>query len=42
MDYDCGFTRENKWFRYRAYPMFFRDKLKNIKDGIEHIITYEN
>lgn len=18
MEYDCGFTRENKWFRYRA------------------------
>lgn len=18
MDYDCGFTKENKWFRYRA------------------------
>lgn len=32
----------NKLEEYRAYPMFFRDKLKNIKDGIEHIITYEN
>lgn len=26
---------------YRAYPTFFKDKLKNIKDGIEHIVTYE-
>ena len=32
----------NKLEEYRAYPMFFREKLKNIKDGIEHIITYEN
>lgn len=27
---------------YRAYPTFFRDKLKNMKNEIEHIITYEN
>lgn len=32
----------NKLEEYRAYPMFFREKLKDIKDGIEHIITYEN
>ena len=32
----------NKLEEYRAYPMFFRDKLKNLKDGIEHIITYES
>ena len=27
---------------YRAYPMFFRDKLNNIKSEIEHIVTYDN
>jgi len=27
---------------YIAYPTFFRDKLKNIKNEIEHIVTYEN
>lgn len=27
---------------YRAYPMFFRDKLKNIKNEIEHIVTYQD
>ena len=32
----------NKLEEYRAYPMFFRDKLNKFKDGIEHIITYEN
>ncbi|WP_133014169.1 hypothetical protein [Clostridium cuniculi] len=100
MKYDCGFTKENKWFRYRAaaiiiekdhilfagnerenyyflmkprgtqelnsnsytqgvkenmywlpidklkeyraYPTFFKEKLKNIKNEIEHIITYED
>lgn len=26
---------------YRAYPTFFREKLKNIGEGIEHIVTYE-
>lgn len=26
---------------YRAYPTFFKEKLKNIKDRIEHIVTYE-
>lgn len=32
----------NKLEEYRAYPMFFRDKLNKLKNGIEHIITYEN
>ena len=31
----------DKLNEYRAYPTFFEDKLKNIKDGIEHIATYE-
>lgn len=26
---------------YVAYPSFFADKLNNLKNGIEHIITYE-
>lgn len=26
---------------YRAYPTFFREKLKNMKNEVEHIITYE-
>lgn len=26
---------------YRAYPMFFRDKLNHLKGEIEHIVTYE-
>ena len=32
----------NKLEEYRAYPMFFREKLNNLKERIEHIITYEN
>lgn len=31
----------DKLNEYRAYPTFFKDKLKNIKEGIEHIVTYE-
>ena len=31
----------DKLNEYRAYPTFFREKLKNIKNEIEHIITYE-
>ncbi len=31
----------NKLEEYKAYPTFFREKLKNIKNEIEHIITYE-
>lgn len=27
---------------YKAYPMFFRDKLNNLKNEIEHIVTYED
>lgn len=27
---------------YEAYPIFFADKLKNIPNHIEHIITHEN
>ena len=26
---------------YRAYPTFFREKLTNLKNEIEHIVTYE-
>lgn len=26
---------------YRAFPTFFRDKIKSIKDRVEHIVTYE-
>ena len=25
MDYDCGFTKENKWFRYRAAAIIVED-----------------
>lgn len=31
----------NQLSNYHAYPIFFRDKLTNLKDGIEHILTYE-
>lgn len=31
----------NKLGKYRAYPTFFNEKLKNIQEGIEHIVTYE-
>lgn len=27
---------------YRAYPTFFKEKLKNLKNEIQHIITYEH
>lgn len=45
--YNQGFKENMYWIPmdnlsdYRAYPTFFIDKLKNIKDGIEHIVTYE-
>ncbi|SCJ63178.1 RNA pyrophosphohydrolase [uncultured Clostridium sp.] len=45
--YTQGFKENMYWIPmdnlsdYRAYPTFFIDKLKNIKDGIEHIVTYE-
>ena len=29
----------DKLDQYEAYPMFFRDKLKNLKPYIEHIVT---
>ena len=32
----------DKLNEYRAYPTFFKEKLKNIKNEIEHIITYED
>ena len=32
----------DKLKEYRAYPTFFKEKLKNIKNEIEHIITYED
>ena len=28
--------------KYKAFPTFFIDKLKNIKEGVEHIVTIEN
>lgn len=30
----------DKLDRYTAYPTFFREKLLNIKDSVEHIVTY--
>lgn len=27
---------------YRAYPTFFKEKLRNLKNEIQHIITYEH
>ena len=29
----------DKLDQYEAYPMFFRDKLKDLKPYIEHIVT---
>lgn len=26
---------------YKAFPTFFRDKIRNMKDKVEHIVTYE-
>ena len=31
----------NELENYRAYPIFFKDKLNNLKNEIEHIVTYE-
>lgn len=47
--YTCdGIKEQMHWIpideldKYRAYPTFFKDKLKNIADsGIEHIVTRE-
>ncbi len=30
-----------KLSNYRAYPKFFREKLTNLRNEIEHIVTYE-
>ncbi|CDM69381.1 hydrolase, nudix family [Clostridium bornimense] len=30
----------DKLHQYIAYPTFFREKLLNIKDGVEHIVTH--
>ena len=38
---DMYFLPIDKLSEYRAYPTFFKDRLKSIKDGIEHIVTYE-
>lgn len=46
---DCGFTKENNWFRYRAGAIIVEDGCvllaKNEKDDyyncIEHIVTDE-
>lgn len=32
----------NKLEGYRAYPTFFNKKLNNLKNEIEHIVTYED
>ena len=45
--YTQGVKQNMSWLpidksnQYRAYPTFFEEKLKNIKNEIEHIITYE-
>ena len=31
----------NKLENYEAYPMFFREKLKDIKPYVEHIVTHQ-
>lgn len=31
----------NELENYRAYPTFFSEKLKNLHEGIEHIVTHE-
>ncbi|WP_195999645.1 NUDIX domain-containing protein [Clostridium sp. 1001271B_151109_B4] len=31
----------DKLSEYRAYPTFFKEKLKNLKNEVEHIVTYQ-
>ncbi len=31
----------DKLDRYKAYPLFFREKLLNLKNEVEHIVTRE-
>lgn len=31
----------NELENYKTYPTFFGEKLKNLKEGIEHIVTHE-
>ena len=38
-EYDCGFTKENKY--YKAFPSFMKDYLCRENVGIEHIVTDE-
>jgi|GEM_PF-2856597 hypothetical protein len=45
MEYDCGFSRENNRFRYRAAAIIveegYEDYLQVKHRGIEHIVTDE-
>lgn len=38
--YDCGFTKENNWFRYRAAAIIIENDCVFFA-GIEHIISDE-
>jgi 8-oxo-dGTP pyrophosphatase MutT (NUDIX family) len=31
----------DKLKEYKAFPTFFTNKIRNIKDGVEHIVTYQ-
>lgn len=45
--YTHGVKEEMHWIpiselgNYRAYPSFLKDKLGNLPDGIEHMVTYQ-
>ena len=36
-----GWLPISELHKYEAYPMFFRDKLKDIKSYVEHIVTFQ-
>lgn len=46
--YTQGVKEEMHWIpidelgNYKAFPTFFRDKLQNMGNGIEHIVTHED
>lgn len=39
MDYDCGFSNDNKWFRYRAAAIIVEEGFL-VKQGMNYLVDY--
>ena len=40
MKYDCGFTKENKWFRYRAAAIIIGMRARRYKPMLYKVMFY--